>query len=392
MFQKALLKTTRARRFRSGMIALCAIGAILLATLGPLPLLANPGTVTVRVDPATRAAPVNGTFTVDIVADVGAEMDPTGGLGAYEFDLVYDPNYLEVDSVGDAAGLGATNRTVSELGPNIDNPNGRMTFAAYSYPPLDVNGPGSTVVLATVTLRAKQAGVTTLNLGNALLTDTQANAWPDAGEGRELNVVGGTVTVAVPADFDGDAKTDMGVYGPTGDWYVLTSSSGFDVASHIYRLWGATGYDPVLGDYDGDGKTDMGVYGPTGDWYALTSSSGFDVASHIFRQWGATGYDPVLGDYDGDGKTDMGVYGTNNGQWWVLTSSSGFDVASHIFRQWGATDYEPVLGDYDGDGKTDIAVYGTTNGRWYVLTSSSGFDVASHIFRQWGATGYNDLP
>ena len=196
MLQKVFLRLTRARRFRSGMIALCAIGAIVLVAVGASPLLAL-GTVNMRVDPVTRAVPVNGTFTVDIVADVSPEMD-TNGLGAYEFDLVYDPNYLEVDSVGDAGGLGSTSRTVSGLGPNIDNPNGRTTFAAYSSPPEDVSGPGTTVVLATVTLRAKRAGVTTLTLENALMADTQANAWPDAGAGHVLNVEDGTVTVIQP--------------------------------------------------------------------------------------------------------------------------------------------------------------------------------------------------
>ncbi len=70
------------------MIALCAIVAIVLAAVRPSPLLAL-GTVTVRVDPTTRFAPVNGTFTADIVADVGTEMNPNG-LGAYGFNLVYD--------------------------------------------------------------------------------------------------------------------------------------------------------------------------------------------------------------------------------------------------------------------------------------------------------------
>ena len=92
MFQKVFLRLTRAKRFRSGMIALCAIGVIVVMAVGPSSLLAQ-GTVTMRVDPATRTAPVNGTFAVQIVADNAQD------LGAYEFDLVYDSNYLEVISV-----------------------------------------------------------------------------------------------------------------------------------------------------------------------------------------------------------------------------------------------------------------------------------------------------
>ena len=46
-------RLAQARGFRSGVIVLCAMGMILLVAVGSSPLLANPGTVTVRVDPAT---------------------------------------------------------------------------------------------------------------------------------------------------------------------------------------------------------------------------------------------------------------------------------------------------------------------------------------------------
>ncbi len=202
MLQKVFLRLTRARRFRSGMIALCAIGAIVLVAVGASPLLAQEP-VTMWVDPATQTVPVNGTFTVNIVANVGAEMYPNG-LGAYGFDLVYDPNDLQVLWVNDAGELGKTGRTVPVAPPEappapiIYNENGRTAFGAYSYyaGTPQAAGPDGTVVLATVTLQAKWAGATTLSLENALLTDTQAaNVWPDAGAGHVLNVEGGTVTV-----------------------------------------------------------------------------------------------------------------------------------------------------------------------------------------------------
>ena len=46
MLQKAVLKLTEARRFRSGVIVLCAMGITLLLAVGSSPLLAKPGTVT----------------------------------------------------------------------------------------------------------------------------------------------------------------------------------------------------------------------------------------------------------------------------------------------------------------------------------------------------------
>ena len=294
MFQKVFLKLTRARRFRSGMIALCAIVSIVLVAVGPSSLLAL-GTVTVRVDPVTRAAPVNGTFTVDIVADVGTEMNPDG-LGAYEFDLVYDPNYLEVDSVSDAGGLGSTSRTVSALGPNIDNPNGRTTFAAYSYPPEDVSGPGTTVVLATVTLTGTGAGATTLNLENALLTDTQANAWPDAGAGHALSLESGVLVLDTFGDEVGVWRDGAWYLDYNGNWswngpIVDVYSTAFGVATDM----------PLVGDWNGDGGDEVGVW-RNGAWYLDYNGNWswdgpiVDVYSTAF---GVATDTPLVGDWNG---------------------------------------------------------------------------------------------
>jgi len=388
MFQKAFLKTTWARRFRSGMIALCAIGAIVLAAVGPLPLLANPGTVTVRVNPATRAAPVNGTFTVNIVADVGSEMNPNG-LGAYQFDLVYDPNYLEVISVSDAGGLGSTNRTVAALGPDISNPDGRTTFAAYSHPPLDVSGPGATVVLATVTLKAKRAGVTTLNLENALLTDTQANAWPDGEAGRNLNVANGRVWIIfdgffdgtyddtgkrIGTDYDGDQVTDIAVWDPSsGKWYIKGSKG-----QNLFPTWGGQNQIPVPGNYDADRIADVGVWDPaTGRWFIKLSGGG-----GFFPWWGAPGMFPVLGDYDGDRITDIAVWDPNTGKWYIKMSGG-----QRFFPWWGGPGNIPLPGDYDGDRITDVAVWNPANGKWYIKGSTG-----QKLYPTWGGPGLVPVP
>ena len=274
MLQKVFLKLARARRFRSGMIVLCAIGAIVLVAVGASPLLAL-GTVNMRVDPVTRAVPVNGTFTVDIVADVGTAMGEDG-LGGYGFDLEYDPNYLEVISVSDAGDLGKYGRPVppDSVSCCVDNQPttcpllelrdtstaGRVMFGAYSGPEptatmqgdkcvVEVDpkqGPTGEVKLAQITLKAKRAGVTTLNLGNARLTDTQANAWPDPSEERDLTVSDGKVWNIIDAfsycvfesgpgthfdcvDFDGDGKTDP------ARWYPAKKNIGWRKSGSNYE-------------------------------------------------------------------------------------------------------------------------------------------------------------
>jgi hypothetical protein len=60
---------------------------------------------------------------------------------------------------------------------------------------------------------------------------------------------------------------------------------------------------PMPADYDGDGRTDPAVFRPaTGVWYMLRSSS--DYTTYSFDQWGLSGDVPKTGDFDGDGRAD----------------------------------------------------------------------------------------
>jgi subtilisin-like proprotein convertase family protein len=177
----------------------------------------------------------------------------------------------------------------------------------------------------------------------------------------------------VPADYDGDGKTDYGIYRPeSGLWHVINNFS----SPIQFQQFGIAEDIPNPTDFDGDRKADIAVFRPSnGTWYIRRSS---DNAFQTI-QFGANGDKPVAADYDGDGKSDIAVYRPSNSVWYIFRTSDSQVSAT----QFGINTDKTVPADYDADGKTDIAVY--RNGIWYVLKSLSGFSVMA-----WGTTG--DIP
>lgn len=211
---------------------------------------------------------------------------------------------------------------------------------------------------------------------------------PGGDEGKWYMILSGTSTIdshfyggendiPVPADFDGDGRTDYALYRPANQtWYIKNIASG-NVTSWQY---GNSTDTPIPSDFDGDGKADMALWRDSNATWYIWQSSTFSGTSY---QWGASGDLPVPGDYDGDLKTDYAVWKTND-TWTIRQSSDGTTMA---VAAWGYQGSDiAVQGDYDSDGKTDRAVWRPSNGTWYILKSSNGYTRTE----AWGQSG--DIP
>ena len=192
---------------------------------------------------------------------------------------------------------------------------------------------------------------------------------------------GTTTDKITPGDYDGDGKTDVAFFRPsTGEWYVLRSSD----LTFFAAPFGNSTDTPAPADFDGDGKTDLTVFRPSiATWFTLKSSDNsvqttpFGIAQDI----------PQPADYDGDGRADIGVFrpsgGSGNAEWWILRSTAGL-----FATPFGSATDKPVVGDYTGDGKTDIAFFRPSSSEWFILRSED----LSFYAAPFGASGDTPVP
>ncbi|MCW5958545.1 MAG: hypothetical protein KIS76_00165 [Pyrinomonadaceae bacterium] len=185
---------------------------------------------------------------------------------------------------------------------------------------------------------------------------------------------GSSTDKLVPGDYTGDCKADIAFFRPSsGEWFVLRSE---DSSFYSFPFGNSTDI-PAPADYDGDGKVDPAIFRPSeGNWYIVRSS---DNGTTI-QQFGSKSDKPVPADYDGDGKADLAIF-RPDGTWWLNRSQAGVIVAT-----FGVSTDRTVPGDYTGDGKADVAFFRPSTSEWFILRSED----ASFYSYPYGAAG--DIP
>ena len=184
--QSRLLVTTASVTRGSSLLSIGAVLAFLMSS----PVHA----VDLSVEPSAQSVPAGSTVGVDIqIAGLGNGIPPS--LGAFDFDLTFDPSVLTFDSLifGDP-GLGDLLGPVvgSTTGSSLDSLAGSLNLFAVSLDtPADLDAiQPDKFILASVRFSATGAGSSGLDLSSIILGDALGDPLiPDTVRGASVTVV-----------------------------------------------------------------------------------------------------------------------------------------------------------------------------------------------------------
>jgi hypothetical protein len=216
----------------------------------------------------------------------------------------------------------------------------------------------------------------------ALMVHDVSGSTPNILCNNTMTGSGATQLGLVPADFDGDGKSDFIQCWKNGNYLGLKAFKSNGTSFSTYGTWtmpvgyGTLKFLPV--DIDGDSKTDIAQLWNNNGQLGINvlKSNGTSFSSFFsttFSQGsGNIGFIPA--DYDGDGKTDIIQFWNNNNSLGVIVYRS---TGSSYYSAWSGTmsegasnvGFAPV--DYNADGKMDFVQGWSNNGKMSVVLYKS---------------------
>jgi hypothetical protein len=197
-------------------------------------------------------------------------------------------------------------------------------------------------------------------------------------------------------DLDGDLKRDIGYYrSPTtlagkGRFTVLLSTKSFSMAAaDLVQLdLGTVADTPVPADYNGDGRVDLAVYGdnPSGSgarwaWCPTAAPpTSTTCATPQTLNFGQVEDVPQFGlEFDGAAGAEFSIYRPRTGEWFFRNLSNTLNSGRSIGEAGGGV--VPIGGLYDCDALSDLALYEPGTAKFKLVNSSASWStLITHQF------------
>lgn len=170
---------------------------------------------------------------------------------------------------------------------------------------------------------------------------------------------GSTVYTPLVGDWDGDGRTDVGVFDKSIAKFFLRTNNGIVQEIQLADFIGKN-CTPLAGDWDGDGDDTIGVFCPLpsdplhGNIYLRNTNTSGPNDIPVFG-FGESTDAFVVGDWDGDGKDSVSAFRPSTAQWFLKNSVGDWMWQSEFY--YGRPNWKPLVGDWNNDGIDTVGVY-----------------------------------